>query len=178
MIRVDFTRLRLLVVEDNAHMRRILRTIVHGFGAREVFEAEDGAGGLESFVHYGPDIIITDWEMPMLDGLEMTNMIRQHDSKPTPFVPIIMLTGHTARKNIVIARDAGVTEFLAKPFSAKSLYSRILNIVANPRPFIKAKRYFGPDRRRSVDANYTGPERRRQEAQMIGLPSLASKILA
>jgi len=178
MIRVDFTRLRLLVVEDNAHMRRILRTILHGFGAREVFEAEDGAGGLEAFVHHGPDIIITDWEMPILDGLEMTNMIRQHDSKPNPFVPIIMLTGHTARKNIVIARDAGTTEFLAKPFSAKSLYGRILNIVANPRPFIKAKRYFGPDRRRSGATNYAGAERRRQEAQMIGQPSLASKLLA
>lgn len=178
MVRVDFTRLRLLVVEDNAHMRRLLRTILHGFGSRDVFEAEDGASGLEAFVHYGPDIIITDWVMPILDGLEMTNMIRQHDSKPNPFVPIIMLTGHTARKNIVSARDAGVTEFLAKPFSAKSLYGRILNIAANPRPFVRAKRYFGPDRRRTNATNYAGPERRRQEAQMIGQAALVVKVVA
>src|SRR5271167_2228454 len=94
VVRTNFSSLRFLVVEDNAHMRRLLRTILHGFGSREVFEADDGASGLEGFFHHGPDIIITDWVMPILDGLEMTNMIRQPDSKPNPFVPIIMLTGH------------------------------------------------------------------------------------
>jgi hypothetical protein len=59
------------------------------------------------------------------------------------------------------ARDAGVTEFLCKPISAKALYERILNVVANPRPFIKSKTYFGPDRRRGVNPNYVGPERRK-----------------
>jgi two-component system, chemotaxis family, chemotaxis protein CheY len=61
----------------------------------------------------------------------------------------------------VAARDAGVTEFMAKPISANALYQRILNIVANPRPFIKTKTYFGPDRRRTVNPNYAGPERRK-----------------
>src|SRR5450432_3857545 len=98
-------------------------------------------------------------------------MIRQPGANANPFVPIIMLTGRTQRKNIVKARDAGITEFLAKPFSAKSLYERILNIVVNPRPFIKAKQYFGPDRRRSKGTNYTGPERRKCVAQSINPPS-------
>jgi len=62
---------------------------------------------------------------------------------------------------VVSARDAGITEFMAKPISAKALYQRILNVVANPRPFIKTKNYFGPDRRRNVTANYVGPERRK-----------------
>ena len=77
MVRIDFNRLRFLVIDDNAHMRRILRTLLHGFGAREVYEAEDGAAGLEAFTHYIPDIVITDWAMPIFDGLELMQMIRQ-----------------------------------------------------------------------------------------------------
>ncbi len=142
MVRIDFNRLRFLVIDDNAHMRRILRTLLHGFGAREVYEAEDGAAGLEAFTHYMPDIILADWVMPIFDGLELTQMIRQPGANANPYVPIIMLTGHSEKKRIVSARDAGVTEFLAKPISAKSLYERILNVVANPRPFIKSKNLF------------------------------------
>ena len=161
MVRIDFNRLRFLVIDDNAHMRRILRTLLHGFGAREVYEAEDGAAGLEAFTHYIPDIVITDWAMPIFDGLELTQMIRQPGANANPYVPIIMLTGHSEKKRVTAARDAGVTEFLAKPISAKGLYQRILNVVANPRPFIKTKTYFGPDRRRNINSNYIGPERRK-----------------
>lgn len=173
-IRIDFQRLRFVIVDDNAHMRRILRTLLHSFGTRDVIEADDGAAGLEAFMHYGPDIIITDWAMPVFDGLELTQMIRQPGANANPFVPIIMLTGHSEKKHVIAARDAGVTEFLAKPLSAKALYERILNVVVNPRPFVRTKTYFGPDRRRGVVANYTGPERRKGEnnADIIAQASL------
>jgi two-component system, chemotaxis family, chemotaxis protein CheY len=161
MVRIDFSRLRFLVIDDNAHMRRILRTLLHGFGTREVYEAEDGAGALEAFTHYMPDIVLVDWVMPVFDGLELTQMIRQPGANANPYVPIIMLSAHSEKKRIVTARDAGVTEFLLKPISAKALYERILNAVANPRPFIRTSSYFGPDRRRSVNSNYVGPERRK-----------------
>jgi two-component system chemotaxis response regulator CheY len=161
MISIDFSRLRFLVVDDNAHMRRIVRTLLHGFGVREVHEAEDGAAGLDAVNNFAPDVIITDWAMPVFDGLELTQMIRQQDSKGNPYVAIIMLTGHSERKRVMAARDAGVTEFLAKPISAKGLYHRIVSVVANPRPFVKTKTYFGPDRRRTANPNYTGPERRK-----------------
>src|SRR6202043_545422 len=58
MLRIEFSKLRFLVVDDNAHMRRILRTLLHGFGAREVYEAEDGATGLDAFTHFMPDIVL------------------------------------------------------------------------------------------------------------------------
>ena len=161
MVRIEFNRLRFLVIDDNAHMRRMLRTLLHGFGAREVHEAEDGAAGLEAFTRHTPDILITDWAMPIFDGLELTQIIRQPGANSNPYVPIIMLTGHSEKKRVVSARDAGVTEFLAKPISAKGLYQRIVNVVANPRPFIKSKTYFGPDRRRNVNPNYVGTERRK-----------------
>jgi len=179
MVRIEFNRLRFLVIDDNAHMRRILRTLLHGFGAREVYEAEDGASGLEAFTHYMPDVLVTDWAMPIFDGLELTNMIRQPGANSNPYVPIIMLTGHSEKKRVVAARDAGVTEFLAKPISAKGLYQRIVNVVANPRPFIKTKSYFGPDRRRSNNTGYVGPERRKgSKADVIRQAPLLEKARA
>ncbi len=176
MIRIDFNRLRFLVIDDNAHMRRIVRTLLHGFGARDVYEAEDGAAGLDAFTHHVPDIVMTDWAMPIFDGLELTQMIRQPGANANPFVPIIMVTGHTEKERVTAARDAGVTEFLAKPISAKALYQRIVNVVANPRPYIKTKTYFGPDRRRNPAANYVGPERRKGgKADVIRQQALLDK---
>ena len=176
MVRIDFNKLRFLVIDDNAHMRRIIRTLLHGFGAREVYEAEDGASGLEAFTHYMPDIIFADWAMPIFDGLELAQMIRQPGANANPYVPIIMLTGHSEKKRVTAARDAGITEFMAKPISAKALYQRVLNVVANPRPFIKTKNYFGPDRRRNVNPNYVGPERRKGgKADVIRQTALLDK---
>lgn len=176
MFRIDFNKLRFLVCDDNAHMRRILRTLLHSFGAREVYECEDGATALEMFGHYMPDIIIADWALPIIDGLELTQMIRQPDSKANPYVPIIMLTGHSEKRRVTMARDAGVTEFLVKPISAKGLYQRILNVVASPRPFIRTKTYFGPDRRRVTNGTYIGPERRNGgAAEIVQQPSLLDK---
>src|SRR5215469_10416842 len=99
--------------------------------------------------------------MPIFDGLELTQMIRAQSANAKPFVPIIMLSGQSEKKRVAGALDAGATEFLAKPISAKALYERIFNVVANPRPFVKTKSYFGPERRRNTNSNYTGPERRK-----------------
>jgi CheY-like chemotaxis protein len=176
MVRVDLSRLRFLVIDDNAHMRRILRMLLHTFGSREVYEAEDGAAGLDAFGHYLPDIVITDWVMPIFDGLELTRIIRQDGTNPNPYVPIIMLTGYSEKRRVVAARDAGVTEFLAKPVSSTALYQRILSVVASPRPFVKANAFFGPDRRRNVNPNYMGPQRRRgRKAEVIGQQPLFKK---
>jgi len=176
MHRIDFNKLRFLVCDDNPHMRRILRTLLHSFGTRDVYEAEDGATALEMFTHYLPDIVITDWAMPIFDGLELAQMIRQPDANGNPYAPIIMLTAHSEKRRVTMARDAGVTEFLAKPISAKSLYQRIMSVVINPRPFIKTRNYFGPDRRRNTASSYVGPERRAGgQMEVMPQPSLLNK---
>ena len=171
MIRVDFAKLRILIVDDNAHMRRIVRTLLHGFGAREVYEADDGAAGLELFTSHLPDILVVDWSMPVMDGLALTSAIRRPDSPINPYVPIIMLTGHSERSRVLQARDAGVTEFLCKPISSKALHQRVLNCVLNPRPFVKTKDYFGPDRRRNASHGYAGQERRVNDDMMVPNPA-------
>ena len=175
-MRVDFTKLRFLIVDDSIYMRRVMKALLHGFGAREVHEADDGASGLEMFMSQVPDVIILDWEMPLLDGLEVTRMIRNPTSSINPFAPIIMVTGHSEKRRVTMARDAGINEFLVKPISPKALYDRIMTVVASPRPYIRTKTYFGPDRRRGVSNNYTGPERRRDgEAEVIKPKPLIDK---
>src|SRR5438876_11628576 len=103
MVRIDFNRLRFLVIDDNAHMRRILRTLLHGFGARDVYEAEDGAAGLEAFTRYAPDIARTDWAMPIFDRLALAPLIRQPVATATPTEPTIRLTGPSAKHRAVSA---------------------------------------------------------------------------
>lgn len=102
------------------------------------------------------DVIITEFMMTPVDGLEFVRLVRTGSDSPNPFVPIIMLTAYTERRNIMQARDAGITEFLAKPISARSLYARLHSAVFRPRPFIKVTQYFGPDRRRHASAKPSG----------------------
>src|SRR5260370_19105395 len=87
-------------------------------------------------------------------------MFRQRGCNASSQTAIKMLACHTEKAHVVAARDAGITEFLAKPLSANALHGRILNIISNPRPFIKSKTYFGPDRRRHTESHHVGPERR------------------
>lgn len=157
---IAFNKLSFLVVDDNLHMRRIIRTLLHSFGSREVYEAEDGAAGLESVEAYSPDIVITDWVMPIFDGAELVRMIRNPNGGNHAFVPIIMLTAYSEKRRVLEARDLGVNEFMCKPISAKALYHRIHSIVLRPRPFVRTKTYFGPERRRGVGKTHTGDDRR------------------
>jgi CheY-like chemotaxis protein len=175
-MRIDFTKLRFIVIDDNTFMRRMFKALLHGFGAKEVIEADDGAAGLEAFMNHQPDVVILDWEMPILDGLEVTRLIRQPTTSVNPFAPIIMVTGHSEKRRVMMARDAGVNEFLAKPISSKALYDRVLTVVAAPRPYIKTRTYFGPDRRRGASNTYSGPDRRKgDDAEVIRTRSLADK---
>jgi PleD family two-component response regulator len=143
-----FDGLKVMVVDDNRHMRALVMSVLHALGvgaAREFAEAHEAFRDLGQFK---PDLIIVDWHMEPLDGLEFARMVRASPKSPAPYVPLIMLSGYTELKRICEARDAGVNEFLAKPISARSLYQRIVSLIANPRPFVRTASYFGPDRRR------------------------------
>ena len=162
-MKLDLSNLRFLVVEDNTHMRRIIRMLLTGFGARDVVETEDGAAGLEAFQATSPDIVITDWVMPIIDGLELSRMLRNRETSTNPFVPIIMLTGHSEKKRVVKRATA------ASRSSCASRSRRNRSISGLPTPSsIRARSsrpgpISGPDRRRAESSNYQGEERRQQE---------------
>jgi len=159
----NFDYLKALVVEDNAHMRTLLRSLLLALGMKNVYEAADGQTGFDELRSRKPDFVMTDLSMKPVDGIEFTRMVRQGNDSPNPYVPIIMVTGHTERLRVESARDAGVTEFLAKPITAQNLLLRIAEIVERPRPFVRCEGYFGPDRRRHRDEDYAGPWRRHDD---------------
>jgi CheY-like chemotaxis protein len=154
-----FERLKILVVDDNVHMRKLVTTILQAFGVVQIFEAGSGEAAWDSFREHNPDIIILDWVMEGMSGIDLTRMIRTNPASPNPFVPVILLTGHTSLEHVMQARDAGISEFIAKPVSVKTMMARLSSIIENPRPFVRTTVYFGPCRRRRQD-EHRGPERR------------------
>lgn len=156
-------RIRFLVVDDNSQMLNIVKTILRGFGAVYIFEARDASDAFSRLKNDSIDIVIVDFMMEVLDGVEFVHMVRNSSDSPNRYVPVIMLTAHSERSRVTQARDAGVNEFCTKPVTALELFRKITAIVEHPRPFIKTDSYFGPDRRRRQKADYNGPERRKNK---------------
>lgn len=165
MANLDLSNLSALIVDDNFHMRQLVKTVLSALNLRQVAEAEDGASAIKTLQSFEADFVICDWAMNPIDGIDFTKLIRTSEDSPNIYLPIIMLSGHTEMNRIMIARDAGVNEFLAKPVSATNLYQRIKAIIEQPRKYVRTPSYFGPDRRRREDPNYIGNERRKEVAE-------------
>ncbi|WP_238164784.1 response regulator [Candidatus Phycosocius bacilliformis] len=157
----------ILIVDDNQHMRGILKELLRAAGVTDIKEASEPVEAFEYLRSTSIDLLLVDLAMPLIDGVEFTKMVRTSEDSPNPFLPIIMITGHSERSRVNAARDAGVNEFLVKPVTAKSLMERLTLIVNKPRSFVKSKNYFGPDRRRRPDPNYGGAERRKDKMTKI-----------
>ncbi len=148
MKRYKIDQLRFLIVDPNKHMHVIFREVLYALGVRELQFARGAKEALKVLQGFRPDVIITELVMEPLDGIEFTKLIRQHAKTVPPFTPVIVATAYTEARKVLAARDAGITEFLAKPISAGTLYSRIYTIIEYPRDFVRTKDFFGPDRRR------------------------------
>jgi CheY-like chemotaxis protein len=153
-------RLKVLVVDDNHHMINIIKTILRGFEVKDFFDTNSAADAFQIIRTTPVDLIITDYAMDHVDGCELTKLIRTAEDSPNHFVPVIMLTAYAERSKVEQARDAGVTEFCAKPVTATELYRKVCAVINTPRSFVRTSVYFGPDRRRRKDDNYKGKERR------------------
>ena len=152
--------LKILLVDDNHHMRVLLSEILKAIGVRQIYEASDGTQGLQMMKTHQIDIIMTDLSMLPLDGIDFVRLLRRSPDSPNQMCPVIMITGHPTMSRVAEARDAGVNEFLTKPLTARGVLERIGQIINHPRPFVKTETYVGPDRRRRNDPNFNGPYRR------------------
>ena len=162
----DLSDLSFLIIDDNNYMISIVKTLLRGFGVHEIHEAHDAAEAFEEFRNVPVDIILLDYAMDTLDGIEFARMVRTADDTPNPYVPIVMLSAYSERYRVTDARDVGITEFLRKPICAQDLHQRIIQVIENPRPFIRTPRYFGPDRRRIDDTSFKGENRRVSELKL------------
>ncbi len=119
----------MLVVDDNSQMRAILDMILSSLGVSWLRSCANGKEALETFRAVPSDFVITDWVMQPKSGLELTRQLRDRETSPYPDVPVIMITSNAAQTGVIQARDAGVTAYLTKPMTARSVYNRIIQVI-------------------------------------------------
>jgi CheY-like chemotaxis protein len=156
--------IHVLIVDDNRQMRVLTRSLLRAAGVNRVIEAESAAEAHVGMQRYPIDLILLDWKMEPINGLDFTRQIRRGPDSPNPYVPILMMTAHTESSRVAAARDAGVTGFLRKPVSARALFDRIQTALLDPRMFVRTGAFFGPDRRHDRMPGYPGPFRRSDDA--------------
>ena len=154
----DLGKISVLVVEKHLLIRNLLRDVFHQFGVLRFRSTSDPTMAFQMYQGAPADLILSDWTYD-LDGLTFIRMVRRRPDSANPYVPIVMVTANTEMEHVCMARDAGMTEFLAKPVSAALIYSRICSVIERNRDFIRASDFFGPDRRRRA-VGWGGGERR------------------
>lgn len=125
----DLSQLRVTIVEDDRQMRAILTACLTAFGVSQVQVCSDGKEALGRLWLHPADVVLTDWEMKPMSGIELVHALRDETTSPRPDVPIIMITGHTQAEKVLEARDSGVTVFLAKPIAPHALYARLVHVI-------------------------------------------------
>jgi two-component system chemotaxis response regulator CheY len=137
-------QLSVLVVDDSPFTRNIVRSLLANIGIKNTHEAADGIAALEMIREVSPDVVVLDWEMPLLNGPELVRIVRSPGVFPVPDIPIIMLSAHGERWRVIEAAKLGVNEFLCKPVSAKALQERLISILLKPRESVRLGEYYGP----------------------------------
>ncbi len=189
---VSFDRLCVLIVEDSPFARGMLHEILRMLKVGKVLVASDGAEAINTLKQIGKnmksmsgntaatnvlavDIVLCDYVMSPINGAMVLRWVRNHEESPDRFVPFVMVSGLADSVKVHEARDLGVSEFLAKPFSVKSVGDHLINAIETLRPFIYSAGYFGPDRRRQRRP-YNERERRVMPADEIETVHSASRM--
>lgn len=159
----DLSRLTVLIVEKQQPMRTLFRQLLRAFGVGRIHDANGPEKGFEEFNGLRPDLVLVDW-CPEFDGLGLVKRIRTDNDSCYPQVPIIMVSAFGEADHVCRAADAGISEYLVKPVSPSLLYTRIVAVIENVRPFVRTEDYAGPSRRRHK-LPFTGNERRQAEIE-------------
>ncbi|MEA2835403.1 MAG: two-component system, chemotaxis family, chemotaxis protein CheY [Methylobacteriaceae bacterium] len=144
--------LAFLVVDQDQYMRKLTRMMLMNIGAKSIFEAADGMVALDVIRNVNPDVMLMDWDIPVLSGPQVMHIVRSPGLFAKPSLPIIMLTSRTSRARVNEALRLGVNEILAKPTSSKMLEDRLLSILVKPRPMVQIGKYLVPEPRRPGSA--------------------------
>ncbi len=162
---------RILVVDADLNLAQVLKTMLNDMGFSDVHLTRSGAEAIK-LIHTQPfDFIITEWNTEQIDGIGLIEFIRRNPRSPNPTLPIIMLTGRAEQIDVTMARNYGINEYVIKPFTVKSIYSRLERLIEHPRSFVVSKGFVGPDRRVKDKKAETKEERRKRK----NLPELKPK---
>jgi|APSaa5957512535_1039671.scaffolds.fasta_scaffold156372_1 two-component system, chemotaxis family, chemotaxis protein CheY len=176
MTEYNLEDLKILIVDDNSNVGSMVKTVLYSLAIKNITVVDNAGEAFRILKSAQIDIVICDWVMKPIDGPMFVKRVRQGKDSPNPHIPIIMLSGYADERRVLKSRELGVNEFLTKPFSAKSLYTRIKAVIESDRKFIKTDTFFGPDRRRVTDKFYSKNERRVPEKQNEDKNSNADKI--
>jgi CheY-like chemotaxis protein len=143
--------LAVLIADNNVYTRKLTRMMLVNLGAKTIYEVGDGVAALDAIRNVGPDVMILNWDLPVLDGTEVMRIVRSPGVFPKPGLPIIMLSDVGKRSRVTQAVRLGAHEFLVKPVSPKALQQRLLGILFKPRPMVRAGKYYIPMPRRRID---------------------------
>jgi DNA-binding response OmpR family regulator len=155
---------RILIVDDQFLIRKLVSSILDSWGFTDVTIRSSGREAIDCASQQNFDLVITDWRMRDLGGIDFLRFMRESRDPVKARTPIIFLTGNAEISDVKTARDAGVNEYLIKPFTASELMNRVRTIIERPRSFVKAPTYRGPDRRRRPGEAPDGYERRKRAA--------------
>ena len=122
----DRTALKFLVVDDFPTMRRIVRNLLKELGFTKVDEAEDGAVALSKLKAGGFDFVVSDWNMPNMDGLQLLQAVRADPQ--LKHLPVLMITAEAKKENIIAAAQSGAHGYIVKPFTAATLSEKLEKI--------------------------------------------------
>jgi two-component system, chemotaxis family, chemotaxis protein CheY len=157
--KIDFSTVRFLVIDKNPLSAELVRDILVMLGTQIIRIARTTDRALQVLRSEEIDVVITEFQTEPENGVAFVDRLRNGIDSPDRQIPIIMLTANSAPMNVARARDAGVSEFLTKPFNVEGLYRRLVSVIARPRSYVNSEGYFGPDRRRR-QVPYEGPDRR------------------
>lgn len=154
----NLARMNVVVVDDSNYMLNVMKMLLAAMDIRNVRCHRSVKPALDDIGDSRPHLVITDLLMDGDDGLELTQQIRCEEP-PICFTPIFILSGYTDKRHVLLARDVGAHEVLAKPIAIQTLYDRIIGLIEDHRPFVRTGRYFGPERRR-IALTYEGANQR------------------
>lgn len=172
LVRLEPVVKRVLIVDPNVHSARLLVDIMKSLGARDVAVEPDDKRAMKAAVRLDPGIIFIERAGAGLDGEALARGLRRSELSCRR-APIIMVTADATASSIIGARDAGVHEFLRKPFTTVDLLRRVENVALKPRTWVEAVGYVGPDRRRFNSGEYNGPTKRRSDRPSTGAAAVA-----
>lgn len=157
-----------LIIDPQPHMASLIASMARSLGLHDIREISDAATALSAMQRHLFEVILIDDALRDMDSITLVQRVRTGADNPNRLTPIIMMAAAPDTTRITAARDAGINEFLRKPFAANHLKSRLDSIAAKPRAFIEAKGYTGPDRRRRIKDIAEGAERRKPSSQADG----------
>ena len=171
--RDKFAKVRVLLADRDIRTATLVQRVLLSFGFSNIDIAHNGKAALDKLAEHKFDLLITEWAMAPVSGIEMVKAIRRAkaEKRIKRDIPIIMLTAQGQKETVIDARDAGISEFLVKPFSAQTISDRLIQVIDNPRAFVDSDSFVGPCRRRKGSPPPGMQERRGQKKADILPPN-------